>query len=183
MNADNLSFGQKIDKETGLVMPWFTHGALDEIKGMDLSEKTILMFGAGMGDQWLSIRCKKLIVVERKEDWYSQCSSVATPNTTYLFRPCNDSDGRAEYYLEIPENVDLIINDDAYRTECCQVAVDYFKKSGGILISDNWKQSFVWISPKAEEIMEPFEAHIHEQADHLDNDGINKWKTAIHFIK
>ena len=89
-------------------------------------------------------------------------------------------------YCEIPSDkkYDVIINDDAYRTEVCEIAVKYFKNNGGgILISDNWKQSFVWISPKAEEIMQPFEAHIHEQADHIDNDGINKWKTAIHFIK
>lgn len=43
-----LSFGQKYD-DNGLVMPWFTHGALDEIKSMDLSDKNVLMFGAGQG--------------------------------------------------------------------------------------------------------------------------------------
>ena len=64
-----LSFGQKYDEETGLIMPWFTHGALGEIKSMDLSDKNVLMYGAGLGDAWLAKRCKSLIVIERKEDW------------------------------------------------------------------------------------------------------------------
>ncbi len=185
-NNMELSFGQRLDPENGLVESWFTHGALDWIKSQDLSEKTILMFGAGLGDRWLASRCKKLIVVERNEEWYSKCAMTAMRNTTYVFRPCNDSSGRADYYLEISEGWEpnIIINDDAYRTELCQVAVDYFKeKGGGILISDNWNQSFVWVSPKALEIMEPFESKIFEQSDHTDNDGVLKWKTAIHFIK
>ena len=60
MNTDILSFGQRLDPENGLVECWFTHGALDEIKSMDLSDKNILMFGAGKGDYWLAKRCKKL---------------------------------------------------------------------------------------------------------------------------
>lgn len=186
---NELSFGQKIDEKTNMVMPWLTHGCLDEIKTWDLKDKNILMFGAGMGDAYLSYKCKRLVVIERNIEWLQKAKEYSEQfgiGAEYIYRPCNDSSGQADFYLEIPEGIDfdIIINDDAYRTECCQVAVDYFKKrGGGILISDNWVQSFVWISPKAEEIMQPFEAHIHEQADHLDNDGINKWKTAIHFIK
>lgn len=177
-----LSFGQRIDPENNLVECWFTHGALDWIKSQDLKDKNILMFGAGLGDAWLASKCKSLIVVERRAEWV-RCHSH---NLIHLIRPCNDSDGKAEYYLSIPEGkkFDIIINDDAYRTECCQVAVDYFKANGGgILISDNWCQAFVWISPKAEEIMAEFDSLIFEQEDHQDHDGVNKWKTAIHFIK
>jgi hypothetical protein len=180
-----LSFGQRYDE--GLIQPWFTHGALDEIKGMDLSDKNVIMFGSGMGDKWLSQRCKKLVIVERKEEWYSKGASIASENMTYLFRPCNDSDGKADYYLEIPNDTefDVIINDDSYRTECCEVAIDYFKKrNGGILICDNYWQDFVWKSPIAIEWLEPFEKHIHIQENHTDfeNEGCS-WKTAIIFIK
>jgi hypothetical protein len=179
------------DKKNGMPMCWFTHPSLEYINGMDLSYKNILMFGAGLGDAWLSKLCKKLVVIERNEEWIFKSNEVVNEycvtNIEYIHRPCNDSSGNADYYLEIPEGFkpDVIINDDAYRTECCQMAVDYFtkKNGGGILISDNWCQAFVWISPKAFEIMMPYEAKIFEQADHTNNDGINKWKTAIHFIK
>jgi len=43
-----LSFGQKYD-DNGMIMPWLSHGALDEIKSMDLSDKNVLMYGAGLG--------------------------------------------------------------------------------------------------------------------------------------
>lgn len=178
-----LSFGQRIDPQNGLVECWFTHGALDEIKSMDLSDKVVWMFGAGRGDIWLAKRCKKLYIVERNKEWIPP-NMIESTGLQYIYRPCNDSSGSEEMYTELIDGIDVIINDDAYRYEVCVKAVEYFKKKGGgILISDNWKQSYVWISPKSEEVMEPFEAHIHEQSDHLDNDGVNKWKTAIHFIK
>jgi hypothetical protein len=148
------------------------------------------MFGAGMGDVWLAKRCKELRVVERNDKWVSECASNqiknSVENITYYFRPCNDSSGKEEYYTEIPNDIkfDIIINDDAYRYEVCVMAEKYFKaKGGGILITDNWQQSYVFMCPSAAELLEPYEAHIHEQADHLDNDGVNKWKTSIHFIK
>lgn len=188
---EELCFGQRVDPQNGLVECWFTHGALDEIKSMDLSDKVIWMFGAGKGDIWLAKRCKKLYVVERNIEWIPKTLGssidlqvVNNVSLQYIYRPCNDSSGAEEMYTELIDGIDIIINDDAYRYEVCVKAVDYFKKKGGgILISDNWIQSYIWISPKSEEVMQPFEAHIHEQSDHLDNDGINKWKTAIHFIK
>jgi len=66
MNTE-LSFGQRIDKENGLVECWFTWGALDAIKKKDLSDKIVWMFGAGLGDVWLSKRCKELHVVIGKK--------------------------------------------------------------------------------------------------------------------
>lgn len=191
MTEDNLSFGQRRDTENNLIQCWFTHPALDEIASMDLLDKNILMFGAGLGDCWLAKRCKKLIVIERNAEWIMKSSDLmaanAIMNIEYRHRPCNDSSGMDEYYLEIPKDfdVDVIINDDAYRTECCQMAVDYFSKKfqGGILICDNWWQDYVWISPKAIEILKPFQKHIHSQPDHTDfeNEGC-EWKTAIIFI-
>lgn len=193
MNTE-LSFGQKYD-DNGLIMPWFTHPALDEIKSMDLSDKNILMFGAGRGDLWLAKRCKKLSVVERNNEWIpytlEQAIDIQVINNvklSYYYRPCNDSSGMDKYYLEIPEGFapDIIISDDAYRTEAVKMAIDYFKskEGGGILICDNFWQDYVWKSPIAIEWLEPFEKHIHSQPDHKDfeNEGC-EWKTAIIFIK
>ena len=188
MNVELVQW-QQIDDSTGLVMPWFTHPCLDWLKEQDWSDKNVIMFGAGMGDAWLAKKCKNLTVVERNQAWLEKASTYASENVAivkYILRECNDSSGMAEYYCEIPSHIkyDVIINDDAYRTELCQVAVDYFKTNGGgIFIADNWVQSFVWISHKAEEIMQPYEGMMFEQSDHTDNDGINKWKTAVWNIK
>lgn len=190
MNTTDLVEWQIRSPKNGMVMCWFTHPCLEWMEQQDWSNKTIIMFGAGLGDAWLANRCKRLVVVERNPEWLMKaadmCAMNSIANIEYRLRECNDADGKAEYYLNT-EGIepDIIINDDAYRTECCQMAVDYFtkKEGGGILISDNWVQSFVWMSPKAEEIMQPYEALVFEQENHTNNDGVNKWKTAVHFIK
>ena len=185
MNTPELVQWQRVDPDNGLVQPWLTHPFLDWAKSQDWSDKTIVMFGAGLGDAWLAKKCKKLIVVERNGEWLKKAQQYSDANmgmVEYIFKPCNDSDGQAEWYLDLDGlEPDIIINDDAYRTECCQMAVDYFnnKEGGGIFICDNWVQSFVWMSPKAEEIMAPYKAMVFEQTDHTDNDGINRWKTAV----
>lgn len=187
MNTENLSFGQKIDEENGLVMPWLTHGALDEIKSMDLSDKDILMFGAGLGDKWLSKRCKSLHIIERNEDWFVKCCVQKLfsklGNLFYYDRPCNDSSGKEDYYCDIPKSVnpDVIIVDDAYRYECIIKAIEYSKQSEKesiLLIVDNWQQDFVFICPAAEEALKEYYTIIFKQEDHKDHEG-RPWQTAI----
>lgn len=184
-----LSFGQRIDPTNGLIQPWFTHGALDAIAAMDLREKNILQFGAGMGDIWLAQRCKSLTTIERKPEWLNRCVSERDragmmTKMGYIHRECNDCDGHAEFYTNIPgrQPFDIIINDDAYRTEVCEAAVKYFTQGvGGILICDNWDQDYVWISPKAQEIMAPYNGKFYVQQDHTNHEG-KPWQTAIFFI-
>lgn len=186
IDINNLSFGQRVDEENGLVQCWFTHGALDWIKKQDWSEKTVLMFGAGLGDAWLAKRCKMLYVVERNEEWLNtarnNCLQNGVHNHVYCYRPCNDSSGMDEMYCAIPEGIkpDIFIVDDAYRYECIIKAI---QQKPCILIVDNWVQAFVFISPPSEEALKPYDRLIFEQADHQDHDGVNKWKTAIFFIK
>lgn len=178
----DLSFGQRIDPDNYLVECWFTHGALDEIKQMDLSDKVVLMYGAGLGDMWLSKRCKKLYVIERSPEWYNTCQLQNDGSIIYIFRPCNDSSGQQDYYTAIPEGVDpdVVIVDDAYRYECLVKATTL--KRPLVVICDNWMQSYVFMCPAGVELMKEFKQSIHEQADHTDNDGVNKWKTAIFYL-
>jgi hypothetical protein len=179
-----LSFGQRIDGDSGLIECWFTWGALDAIKEMDLTDKVIWMFGAGMGDVWLSRRCKELHVVERNEDWLNKCmaNKIANQadNLSYYYRPCNDSSGVDEMYCEVPIKVDVLINDDAYRFEVIQKALTLPRPL--TLITDNWMQDYVFLCPKGEELLKEFEHNIYPCTTHTDHEG-NCWKTAIHFLK
>ena len=189
INNEQLVDWQIVDKENDLVMPWFTHSSLQAIKGIDLSDKIVVQLGAGLGDAWLASRCKHLYCVERSHDWLIRANTYATNrnifNLTYIYVPINDgSDLDKEYIGTIPEEFDVLINDDAYRSEVCQFAVDYFtkKENGGIFIVDNWQQDFVWLSPRSEELLLPFEHTIYPQPDHSQNE-IERWKTAIFYIK
>jgi len=181
-----LSFGQRIDPENGLVECWFTHGALDEIKSMDLSDKIVVMFGAGLGDTWLAKRCKWLHIVERNDNWVNKVVDIVkgnrVENITYHYIPVDDCCGKDKEYLEILNVVtpDVVINDDAYRYEVIEKTLTL--KRPLILITDNWMQDFVFYCPKGEELLKEFEHKIFSQADHANHEG-NCWKTAIHFIK
>lgn len=181
-----LSFGQRIDKTNGLVECWFTHGALDWIKQQDWSDKVVLMFGAGLGDCWLAKRCKVLYVVERNSDWMHRarniCEANGVHNHIYCYRPCNDSSGQEEYYCSIPDGCvpDIIINDDAYRYEVIVKALSLPRPI--ILVTDNWMQDYVFMSPEGERLLNDFEHKIFPQLDHTDHSG-NCWKTAVHFLR
>lgn len=179
-----LSFGQRCDPANGLIECWFTHGALDWIKSQDLSDKIIWMFGSGLGDAWLAKKCKELYIVERTQEWidksYEICKSNGIDNIRYLFRPCNDCSGEDKMYCHIPLDVDVVINDDAYRFEVIEKALTL--KRPLTLITDNWMQDFVFYCPKGEELLKDFPHKIFPQLDHENHDG-NCWKTAIHFIK
>lgn len=186
-NVDNnLSFGQRIDPENGLVECWFTHGSLDFIKTLKLEDKDCLMYGAGLGDRWLARRCKKLVVIERNDNWLMKCSSIAQANNAtnleYIYRPCDDCIGLDSYYTAIPEGYlpDVIIVDDAYRYECIINAIKYSKESKKdiLLVVDNYQQDFVFICPAAEEALKDYYKLIFPQHDHTDHNG-NKWQTAI----
>jgi len=173
------------DEENGLVMCWFTHNALDEIKKMDLSDKVVWMFGAGTGDVWLAKRCKHLHIVERTDEWIYKSQELLSANNvaniTYYYRPCNDSSGMDEMYCEIPSDikVDVLINDDAYRYEVIVKALSM--PSPLTLICDNWMQDFVFYCPKGEELLKDFKQQIFKQSDHENHEG-NCWKTAIFYL-
>jgi hypothetical protein len=180
---------QRVCPKTGMVQPWLTHGFLDWADQQDWSDKTIIMFGAGLGDAWLAKKCRLLYVVERNTEWLAKAESEvqrhSLNNVKYVYRPCNDCDGKQEYYCQLIEgvDVDIIINDDAYRTEICELAVNYFKGRGGLLIADNFNQDFVWISPTAIEIMEPYKEteRVFLQPEHTNHEG-RQWNTRYWII-
>lgn len=186
IDINTLSFGQRIDPDNGLVESWFSHGALDAIKAMDLSDKIILQYGSGLGDAWLAGRCKKLCCIERDEEWLHKSGRIAAEsgilNIEYIFRPCPDCAGLDEFYTAFPEGVkpDVIIVDDAYRYECIMKAVglDY----PVTLIVDNWQQDYVFICPAAEEALKKYESKYYVQPDHTDHVG-KPWSTAFFYLK
>lgn len=192
IDINNLCFGQRFDPELGILQPWFVHGALDRIMQMDLSDKKVLEFGGGSSSLYWAMKCKEVYTIDTNPDWAANIQDTINQHGLSSkfrleLRQVNEGDqSRVEEYIKIPEGFepDIIVNDGILRTEVCQLAIDYFtKKGGGTLICDNWYQAWVWLSPKAVEIMSPYESEIYEQADHTDNDGVNKWKTAIFYIK
>jgi len=180
---------QKIDPSNGLVYCWFTHPCLEAISKWDWSNLTVLEYGSGDSTAWLENKCKKLTSVESNPEWFATVKSrIKDPKkVNYILAEVNEGDQVNGYkYIDAPDtfkgiNYDVVIVDGIMRYECIEKALTI--KRPLKLIVDNWQQAFVFMCPKAIELLKDFEQEICEQADHTDNDGINKWKTAIFHIK
>jgi len=192
IDINNLCFGQRYDSELGILEPWYTNPAMDRIKQMDLSGKVVLEYGGGSSSLWWERKAKEVWTIETKEEWVKHidnelmgCQS-SFGNLKIFYRPINEGDQeKVMEYISIPEGCDpdIIIADGIFRTEVCELAVEYFKKKGGgILIADNFDQDYIWISPRAVAAVEPFKKELYPQPNHTDHSG-KCWKTLIVYIK
>jgi len=185
INQTQLCFGQKIDPKTWHLFPWFTHGALDVLDGMDLSDKNILEWGSGSSTVWFAAKAKSVVSIEANSEWYGKVVQELNQHNLFhkvnlILRQTNEGDqSKIDYYTEVPEGFkpDIVVVDGILRYECILKALTLPRPL--TLIVDNWMQSYVFMCPAAEEALKGFKSLIFEQADHVDNDGVNKWKTAI----
>jgi hypothetical protein len=182
---------QRVDSENDLIEPWLTHPFMDWVKNLDLSERVILELGGGASTAWWRKKAKWVDTVEASYNWAvdirEYCKREGVDNgKVFDFRgdlPEGVPELMPRYFDTIPGGVhyDIIINDGIYRTETLEWALNHFKETGGILIADNWQQDYVFISPKAEEIMAPYEIHQFFQPGHTNHEG-RPWNTAIWII-
>jgi len=180
---------QRIDNQNGLVECWWTWDFNDLLKTWDVSDKTWLELGGGLGTAWLRKKAKWVDTIESNLDWAKRIQENLDAN--------NLSNGRliAEYVMEgyeeemkryfamFPQDkeYDIVSVDGIYRTECIEWAIKHLSKRGGVLIADNFDQDFVWISPKAVELVAPYEEHVFYQKNHTNHEG-KQWNTRYWII-
>lgn len=180
-----------MDPATGLCFPWYTHPFLNDLKDWYLADKTVLEFGGGLSTMWWRRKAKWVDTIETDPEWtdhiVEQCWQAQYTNG--IVHCTKLADGLAsdmpKYFDLIPKrpngHYDIIIVDGIYRTEALQWAIDHLKGHRGIIIADNWQQDFVWISPKAEEIMKPYQIQQFYQPGHADHEG-RPWNTSFWII-
>lgn len=188
MNTFELVEWQKI-APNGLVYPWWTHPFLDELEQWDLADKIWLEFGAGRSTAWLRSKCKWVDSIEGNTEWAMQamndCANAGLYNGSINFEDLPDGiqGTQDKYFNLIPHNkkYDIISVDGIWRNECLEWAIDHFKGRGGILIADNFAQDYVWISPAAEKLMQPYKEKVFYQPDHTNHEG-RQWNTRYWII-
>ena len=179
---------QKIDPKSQLVFPWFTHPMLDILSEIDFSEKTVLEFGGGRSTAWWRDRAKWVTTVETNREWaqtiVEECQDHGLHNGRIYYAQLNEGDSHnAKRYVEAGKSLgpyDVVIVDGILRYECLEYALTLPRPL--LLIADNWQQDYVWISPKAEELMKPYPITVCVQENHTNNEG-NKWKTVFWELK
>ncbi len=188
MNTNDLVEWQRIDDSNGLVEPWWTHPFMEVLKTWNLSEVEWLEFGSGRSTAWLRSKCKWVDSIEANTEWANQafmdCFQNGLENGTINQETIPDcvEGGWEKYKALIPEKqYDIISIDGIYRTECIEWAINHFKGRDGILVIDNLDQDFVWISPKAMELLGPYKGGKFVQPNHINHEG-KPWNTRYYKI-
>lgn len=166
---------QHICPETGLVMPWYTKPALDEIVTWDLKDKVVFEYGCGASSLWWH---KKALVVRGVE--YSQEYAYAIMEAMNTHGIVNWENDEVKYVnapmrevKEMDELFDIIIIDGSFRDACVPVALECLKP-GGKLIFDNWMQPEVEMQQQETQDMVLALPHqIYKQEGHM------YWQTLI----
>lgn len=130
---------QHICPELGIVMPWYTKPALDEIVTWDLKDKVVFEYGCGASTLWWAEKCKKLYGVEYNSDYFYAVSEKIWDRVGLLC--CTQDPGD---YINSPRQYtafkfDIMVIDGSFRDACVPVALECLNL-GGKLIFDNWMQ-------------------------------------------
>ena len=162
-----------------LVQCWWTWPLLDWIETQDWRDKNILEFGCGRGTAWLRERSLWVDSIDADLEWAKQaekdCAEYIFMNGRIFAKQLPDGvqGTQPEYFGMIPTDTqyDIITIDGIYRTEAIEWAINHFKGREGLLIIDNLDQDFVWISPKAMELIAPYESEVYIQPGHINHEG------------
>lgn len=167
---------QRRDPESGLIQPWFTHPALDEIQTWDLTHKDVLEWGGGHSTLWWASRCAFVATFENKPEWAEWIRSHRLANVMVKDQSWEEA-ARDPFSGErfLP---DIVVIDGVARLECLKAALTLPRPL--TIIFDNWQQDFVFISPEAEALMEPFREYgkLYVQPGHTNIDADAEEKVA-----
>lgn len=131
--------GRCLDAE-GYPIPWFTYPAIDFIKGLDLRELNVFEYGCGASTLFWAKRAKYVVSTEDNQKWFDEISTQTPPNTKLVL--AQDSVDQYVRTIEQSGMFDVIVIDGTgeSRLPCCQLAPQYLKPNGFIILdnSDLW---------------------------------------------
>ena len=118
----------------GEPLPWYTYPAIHFLSGKDLSNYSVLEFGAGQSTLWWAAHARTVVSLEEDPEWYRNVSAQVPPNVSLHLVPVNLTG--AEQLLS-DQKFDLIIIDGLDRFLCAQLAVRHLVSEGGSVLLDN----------------------------------------------
>lgn len=129
--------GRSLDA-AGQPIPWYTYPAIDFLRQLDLSEKTVFEYGAGNSTLFWAARAARVVSVEDDERWSERLKSAVPANCTIVEEP--DLQRYAQVIDAYPEGFDIIVVDGpargGTRLRCARAALTHLK-AGGMIILDN----------------------------------------------
>lgn len=122
-----------VDRERNPI-PWYTYPAIEYIKQLDFSEKTVFEFGAGNSTLFWGSVAKQVVSVENNAGWYERISKEAGDNARITL--ARDKKTYVQHILTTDGDFDVIVIDGSHRYDCAQAAISKLR-CGGVIILDN----------------------------------------------
>lgn len=128
-----------IDAE-GKPLPWYTYPAIEYIRQLDLSDKTVLEFGSGYSTLFWASRCKKVYAIEDDAKWHAIIAPDAPANVEYLLLEDRDAYINAARTIGEPQ-FDIIIVDGSHRYQCAENSRPLLNPSGFMILDNSdWRE-------------------------------------------
>lgn len=124
----------------GAPIPWYTYPAIEYIRQLDFSQKSVFEFGSGNSTKFWAVRCKSLVSIEDNQEWFNKVKQDL-PNSVN-FRFLEDKTSYTTAINDHEHNFDVIIVDGNHRFECAKAALSKLS-STGLIILDNadWREN------------------------------------------
>jgi hypothetical protein len=121
----------------GAPCPWYTYPALDYLKQLDFSEKTVFEYGCGHSTLFWAARAARVVSVEHDRGWYERLDSKVPGNCTPVYEA--ESDAYAAT-IDRYDPFDVVVVDGLVtgrtRLKCARAALARLRP-GGMIILDN----------------------------------------------
>lgn len=122
-----------VDKD-GNSIPWYTYPAIEYLKRLDVSDKSVFEWGSGNSSLFWAMRAKEVISIESDIKWFNFVSKNRLSNQkVILLERENEYTG---VILSQDKVFDIIVIDGIYRCECSKSAVKCLSE-GGLIVLDN----------------------------------------------
>jgi Methyltransferase domain len=118
--------------------PWYTYPALEYLRQLNFSTKTVFEYGSGQSTLFWAGRAATVVSVEHNQAWYEHVRAKLPANCTLLYE--RDSDDYAAAIQRFQQPFDVIVIDGLVkgrtRLKCARAAVQRLRP-GGMIILDN----------------------------------------------
>jgi hypothetical protein len=118
----------------GEPLPWITYPAIEFLKQLDLSNKTVFEYGCGGSTVFWSRLALRVDSVEDNEAWVREVRASLPGNCTLSLEPFPE-----DYIHAVARRgpYDIIVIDGHSRVRCSEVAPKHLKPSGFIILDNS----------------------------------------------
>jgi hypothetical protein len=116
-------------------IPWYTYPAIEYLRQLDVSDKSVFEFGCGNSSLFWAQRAKEVISIEDNKIWYETIRKLKNDNQQVVL--VEEKTDYISYISKLNRHFDIIIVDGQYRFDCANNALNYLKDKGMIILDNS----------------------------------------------